>query len=153
MPLKKDFPFVEIPSHLTDRIGEPDKGTRLYRRYGTENDSRDWFDAVCEICEGLGSVSPGGVSMYAKVSRPAVHKRLKEGRLTGFLFHIIKDGKFLKHRKKMQDGGFPYCFIPVSECKAWAQELKVSRNKVDYEQNTSDKFMKPPRTYRKKIKK
>lgn len=128
--LSPDFPFVHIPGHLSDRIGNPNEGTRLYRRYGKESEIEDWFDAVYEICQGNGSVSPGGVAMYVRVSRPAVHKRLKEGRLTGFLFHQIEEGRFFKGRKRLKDGGMPYCCIPVSECKAWAEEMKKRRGEL-----------------------
>jgi molybdopterin/thiamine biosynthesis adenylyltransferase len=127
--LKHNFPFVEIPNYMKNRIGKKDPCTRLFRRQGTEEEVSEWFESICEICEGLGVLSPGGVSMYVRVSRPAVHKRLKEGRLTGFFFHQVSDGKLFKDRKKMQDGGLPYCFIPVSECKAWAEELRIRREK------------------------
>jgi len=32
--MNKEFPFVEIPSHLLKHLGEADAGTRLYRVYG-----------------------------------------------------------------------------------------------------------------------
>jgi len=157
--LKKEFPFVEISDHLKQRVGEPDKETRLYRRYGKKDEIKDWFDAICEICSDLGTVSPGGVSMYAKVTRAAVHKRLKEGRLTGFLFHTIKESKIIKDRKKLIDGGFTSCLIPVSECKAWANDLKRRRDRIAAKREAEgkghdgDNFMKPPTNWRKKIKK
>jgi len=28
------FPFVEIPQHLQEIVGEPDPGTRIFRAYG-----------------------------------------------------------------------------------------------------------------------
>ena len=127
--MAKEFPFINIPNHLRTSVGNPDEGTRIYRRYGSEDDVEDWFNAVCDICQGDGTVSPGGVSMYVKVSRPAVHKRLKEGRITGFMFHTVKNGRFFKGRKKLQDGGTPLICIPVSECKAWAEEMKNRRGK------------------------
>jgi hypothetical protein len=149
--MKKDFPFVQIPEHLKKFIGEPDPGIRLYRAYGGEEDMDKWFDAVVEICHGEGSVSPGGAAGYAKVSRPAVHKRLKEGRLTGFLFHVMENGKFFKDKKKLIDGGRPYSYIPVSECKTWANELKKRRDRIsaqreaEGERDYKTKFMKTPR--------
>ena len=122
--MNKEFPFVEIPSHLLKYLGKPDPHTRLYRVFGEESDVEAWFQAVWEICKDGGSISTGGVCGYVKVSRPAVHKRLKEGRLTGFFFHQIEEGRFFKGRKKLAEGGRPYILIPVSECKAWAEELK-----------------------------
>ena len=153
--MTKEFPFVEIPENFKVTIGDPDEGTRIYRQYGTETDIEEWFDAIFEICQGDGSVSPGGVSMYAKVSRPAVHKRLREGRLTGFMFHIIKNGKFFKNRKKLEDGGLPYICIPVSECKAWAKEMKIRRGeKIEPERflKRNEEFNNPPKNWRSKVK-
>lgn len=157
--MKKKFPFVEIPNHFIELIGKPDPGTRLYRAYGNEDDMQKWFDAVIEICHGEGSVSPGGAAGYAKVSRPAVHKRLKEGRLTGFLFHVVENGRFFKDKKKLSDGGNPYAYIPVSECKAWAVDLAKRRDRIAAKREAegkghmSNKFMKPPINWRKKLKK
>lgn len=127
--MKKDFPFVEVPEHLKEIVGDPDPDTRMYRAYGSQEDVAEWFDAVSEICGPEGTVSPGGVSMYAGVSRPGVHKRLKEGRLTTFLYHTIKDGLFFKDRKKLEDGGRPFSLIPVVECKAWYEELRAKRDR------------------------
>ena len=68
-------------------------------------------------------VSPGGVSMFAPVSRAAVHKRLKEGRITAFCFHVVHDEKtFFGTTRKAKER--PYIYIPISECKAWAKELQ-----------------------------
>jgi len=61
--------------------------------------------------------------MYAPVSRAAVHKRLKEGKLTGFFFTIT-------HRKRNLFGidlstrELALGYIPVSECKAWKAEIE-----------------------------
>jgi hypothetical protein len=61
--------------------------------------------------------------MFVPVSRAAVHKRLREGRLTGFTFYVTSQGKSVwgKPRKLKQR---PYVVLSVSECKAWAAELK-----------------------------
>jgi hypothetical protein len=123
--MNREFPFVKVPDRLLPFVGEPDPGTRLYRRYGTQEDYRAWFSAVSKICKPEGLVSPGGAAGYARVSRAGVHKRLKEGRLTAFIFHEIKDLKFLKGRKTLVDGRSPSSgYVPVSECKAWAAELE-----------------------------
>ena len=153
--MAKEFPFVEVPAHLLKLVGKPDPGTRLYRRYGTEADLAPWFEAVWEICKGKGSVSPGTVSAYAKVSRPAVHKRLREGRLTGFFFHQTKPGRFFKDRKTLDKGGRPYIFIPVTESKAWAEELKERQDlaredrKIPETTRKYDGIIKAPRNWRK----
>src|SRR5208283_1501652 len=157
--MNKKFPFVEIPSHLLNILGEPDKGTRLYRVFGREEDVRPWFDAICEVTPGLGSMSPGGIYAYVKVSRPAVHKRLKEGRLTGFFFHQVMDGRFFKDRKRLDEGGRPFILIPVVEARAWAEELKERQELADEERSISDttrkydSIEKPPRSWRKSLRK
>ena len=98
--------------------------------------------------------------MYAGVSRPGVHKRLKEGRLTTFLYHTVKDGVFFKDRKKLKDGGRPFSLIPVSECKAWHQELKSRRDRVAADKEAAGdgdwegKFLdKPPKNWKEKVSK
>jgi hypothetical protein len=121
--------FVEIPEHLIEIVGVLDPGTRLYRAYGTEKDSTKWFDAVFEICQGDGAVSPGGAAGYAKVSRPGVHQKLKAGGLTGFVYHVESESFFGK--KQLSANASTYCFIPVSECKEWAQELAKKRDKLE----------------------
>jgi hypothetical protein len=115
-----DFQFVQIPEHLKPIIGTPDRGTRLFRRFGSSEDYRVWWDAVCEICGEEGAVSPGGVSMYAQVSRSGVHKRMKEGRITVFLFHVVKGVSRLTRREKLENS-VAYTYIPGLECKAWAE--------------------------------
>ena len=61
--------------------------------------------------------------MFAPVSRAAVYKRLKEGRLTMFCYHPLETNLGFFGRKKGYRGN-PYGYIPVSECKAWAEELE-----------------------------
>lgn len=115
------FPFVEVPEELWAVVGEPDGNSRVYRREGPQEEVGDWFDAVCEIVGDV--VSPGGVSMYCPVSRAAVHKRIREGRLSLFLFHVTSQknlffGKTVTHRNT------PFGYVPVSEAKAWKRELE-----------------------------
>lgn len=115
------FPFVEIPAELSHIIGERDGDTRVYRKRGSAEESPVWFDILTKLIGP--SVSPGGVGMYCPVSRAAVYKRLKEGNLSIFNFHVTK-------RKTKFFGGLlveremPYGYIPVSEVKAWRKELE-----------------------------
>ena len=119
--MSKEFQFVEIPDELLPIIGNPDDGTRVYRVKGDENGTGSWFEAFSKIVGK--TVSPGGVSMFAPVSRAAVYKRLKEGRLTMFCYHPEETHRgFFGKKKKCR--GNPYGYIPVSECKAWAAELE-----------------------------
>ncbi len=122
--MNKDFPYLVIPASLKPLIGEPDPDTRIYRREGSDEESGPWFDALGEHLPGEGFVSPGGVMMYAPVSRAAVHKRLKEGKMTAFCFHVVEAKRSIfGYQDKLKKR--PYVYIPVSECKAWAEELKT----------------------------
>jgi len=115
------FSFVDVPARLRDVVGAPDPGTRIYRIEGPEGGSGPWFEAINAIAGQL--VSPGGVSMFAPVSRAAVHKRLKEGRLTAFCYHPTSSKTGLFGRRKLVRGT-PFVYVPVSECKGWAEEFK-----------------------------
>lgn len=119
--MKLPFPYLDVPPEALPIVGEPDIDNRIHRAEGTENEIAAWFDVISEI--GGQMVSPGGVGMFAPVSRAAVHKRLKEGRLTVFLFHIKKTKKGLFGKKKTIRES-PYGYIPVSEAKAWGQEIE-----------------------------
>lgn len=120
--MARHFPFVDVPSELELVVGTPDTGTRIYRREGAEEDVGQWFDILCEMYDNL--VSPGGVSMYAPASRAAVYKRLQEGNLTAFAFHSTTSRKAIFTKKKRLTRSTPIVYIPVSECKAWGEELK-----------------------------
>lgn len=120
--METDFPFVQIPERLLPVIGRCDDGTRIYRQEGSADARAYWFEALQEIEGQL--ISPGGVGMYAPVTRAAVHKRIKEGRLTAFCFHVksTKKGFFGRVREVRQS---PSIYLPCSEVKAWANELKA----------------------------
>lgn len=118
-----DFPYLVIPDRLKTIVGEPDPGTRIYRIEGSDAEVGQWYEAICECFPDDSFVSPGGVGMFAGVSRPAVHKRLKEGKLTAFFFHVTRATQSIfGYQKKIKQ--LPYGYIPVSECKAWGVELK-----------------------------
>ena len=151
--MNDQFPFVEVPDDLRKYVGDPDPGTRIFRIYGPKEGTAVWFDAVLDICGEGGAVSPGGASMYARVSRPGVHKRLKEGRLTGFFFHVIVPGRIFKNSKRLDEGGRPYGYIPVCEIKAWNEELKSrpSRSVDNGDGNWNDDFLLAPKDWKKKL--
>jgi hypothetical protein len=122
--MNKDFKYLEVPESLKPIVGKPDLDTRIYRREGSDEDSGPWFDGLCEHFPGEGFVSPGGVGMYAPVSRSGVYKRLKEGNMTAFCFHVVEAKRSIfGYQDKLKKR--PYVYIPVSECKAWAEELKT----------------------------
>src|ERR1700690_2244646 len=118
--METEFPFVEVPEDLLAVVGERVGNTRIYSKAGPEEEQGYWFDVLCERFDNL--VSPGGVSMYAPVSRPAVHKRMKEGKLTCFLYYTTHRKRNLFGKTKVVRES-PYGYIPVSECKAWGKEI------------------------------
>jgi hypothetical protein len=121
--MKRQFPFIEVPAEARRIVGEPTPGTRLYRREGSHEECGQWFEDIGKLFGGDVGFSPGGVTVYVPVSRAAVHKRLKEGRLTGFTFYVTsKETTFLGKTRKAKHR--PYLVLSVSECKAWAEEMK-----------------------------
>lgn len=115
------FPFVQIPKELERVIGTPDEGTHIYRKDGSQEESAAWFELLTEIIGP--SVSPGGVGMYCPVSRAAVYKRINEGKLSIFLFHVThRKTTLFGTTKTLRDT--PFSFIPVSEASAWRAELE-----------------------------
>ena len=120
---ENEFPFINVPSAALPIVGQPTPGTRFYRREGSDEECGDWFQGIGKIFEGDVGLSPGGVAMFVPVSRAAVHKRLREGRLTGFAFYVTSQGKSL-WGKPRKIKARPYLVLSVSECKAWAKDLK-----------------------------
>ncbi len=118
---ENSFPFVVVPPEMEKIIGTRVGPSHVWRQSGSEEECSAWFDALCE-CAGR-CVSPGGVSMYCPVSRAAVHRRVKDGKLSLFLFHVTenKTGLFRRGREVRTS---PYGFVPVSECKAWKKEFE-----------------------------
>ncbi len=98
----------------------------------------DWYNGLHERYPDESFVSPGGVSMFAPVSRAAVYLRINSGKLTAFCYHPTKFTKTLfgglrKSRKSA------YVLIPVSECKAWGERLR-QRYKDDDMPRKNEKF-------------
>jgi hypothetical protein len=120
--VQTEFPFVEIPENLVPIIGNRVPGTHIYRRDGSQEESSVWFDLLTEIIGP--SVSPGGVGMYCPVSRAAVYKRIKEGNLSIFLFHVTHRTTTLFGKNKILRDN-PYGYIPASEARAWREELEA----------------------------
>jgi hypothetical protein len=124
------FPFIEVPKDLRRIVGEPTPGTRAYRQEGTHKKCGEWFEALGEYYKGDVGLSPSGVAMFVPVSRAGVHKRIKEGKLTAFFFYITREEPTLfgaKRKAKQR----PYIVVSVSECKAWAAEMKRKAGYVD----------------------
>lgn len=118
---------MEVPSRFLTDVGIPRPDTRIHRRYGAPEDFEGWFEVVREICAPEGALSPGGVGLYARVSRTALHKRIKEGRLTAFLFYLDADASHSGASQTPPVAGRPFTLIPVRECRAWVALLKARR--------------------------
>jgi hypothetical protein len=127
--MSTEFPYLQVTAEMKSIVGKCDKGTRIFRREGSYNEAGKWFLELDKLFTDR-FVSPGGVAMFVPASRAAVHKRMNEGRLTVFCFHVVHVEKtfFGKPRKAKAT---PFVCIPVSECKAWAKELAEKREPVD----------------------
>lgn len=119
--MQTGFQFVDVPEELHPIVGQPDPGTRIYRRDGSQEESAVWFDLITDLIGP--SVSPGGVGMYCPVSRAAVYKRIKEGKLSIFLFHVTHRRTTLFGKNKILRDN-PYGYVPASEARAWRLELE-----------------------------
>ena len=60
------FPFVSVPANSLAIFGQRDRAARVYRREGSEVEIAAWYDKLVELFGDM--VSPGGVTMFARVS-------------------------------------------------------------------------------------
>jgi hypothetical protein len=125
-----EFPFIEVPKDLRRIVGEPTPGTRAYRREGTHAECGQWIEDLGLHYKGDVGISPAGVTMFVPVQRAAVHKRIKEGKLTAFFFYITHvESTFFGTKRKVKMR--PYILLSLSECKAWVAEMKRRMGYVD----------------------
>ena len=125
-----EFPFIEVPKDLRKIVGEPTPGTRAFRREGTHAECCQWIEDLGLYYKGDVGISPAGVTMFVPVQRAAVHKRIKEGKLTAFFFYITRiDSTFFGSKRKVKLR--PYILLSMSECKAWVAEMKRRMGYVD----------------------
>jgi hypothetical protein len=125
-----EFPFIEVPKDLRKIVGKPTPGTRAYRREGTHVECGQWLEDLGLHYKGDVGISPAGVTMFVPVQRAAVHKRIKEGKLTAFFFYITRiDSTFFGTKRKVKLR--PYILLSMSECKAWVTEMKRRMGYVD----------------------
>ena len=125
-----EFPFIEVPKDLREIVGKPTPGTRAYRREGTHAECGQWIEDLGLYYKGDVGISPAGVTMFVPVQRAAVHKRIKEGKLTAFFFYITHvESTFFGTKRKVKLR--PYIVLSISECKAWAAEMKRRLGYVD----------------------
>ena len=125
-----EFPFIEVPKDLSKIVGEPTPGTRAYRREGTHAECGQWIEDLGLHYKGDVGISPSGVTMFVPVQRAAVHKRIKEGKLTAFFFYITNvESTFFGTKRKVKLR--PYTLLSMSECKEWVAEMKRRMGYVD----------------------
>ncbi|MCP5522346.1 MAG: hypothetical protein H7A46_12440 [Verrucomicrobiales bacterium] len=116
-----EFPFVEVRDELRRILGDPLPGTRIYRKDGPFEEAKYWSEALFAEFDGL--VSPGGVAIYAPVTRASVHQRLKAGKLTGFFYYVSEPYKTWFGKTKIERT-LHYGYIPRTEAIAWGKELE-----------------------------
>ena len=126
-----EFPFVEVPKDLRKIVGEPTPGTRAYRREGTHAECGQWIEDLGLHYKGDVGISPAGVTMFVPVQRAAVHKRIKEGKLTAFFFYITRIDSDLLWQQAQSQTAHPYILLSMNECKAWVTEMKRRMGYVD----------------------
>ena len=124
--------MIVIPPEIEHVFGAVKRpNTRMYYREGTPAEYRVWTEAVFDVTRG--AVSPGGASMFGGISRASVHNRMEDGKLTAFFFELKKGVK-----TGITEGrGNPYIYVPISELKAWAEEIKargIKKKKLTPEQ-------------------
>lgn len=121
---------VGVDGDLAKVVGKPDAGTRIYRAEGDDEAYMLWWDRLCSYFP-RGLVSPGGACPYAGVSRAAVHRAMREGRLTVFAFHPIKEQRGIFGSRVERSS--PYVYLPVVELKAWRMELeeRIGRQRAE----------------------
>jgi hypothetical protein len=127
--------YVDVPKELYPILGKPDEGTRIYRAEGPKEQTGDWYEALDKHAGPL--VSPGGAGMYCPVSRAAVHKRIKEGKLSCFLYHSIISRTKLWSKKEKTLRDSPFGYVAVSELKQWRKEIEeraITQGKVTAEE-------------------
>ena len=62
--------------------------------------------------------------MYCPVSRAAIYKRIKEGNLSLFCYHVTEMKTNLLGKKREKIRGTPFGYVVVNELKAWRIELE-----------------------------
>ena len=122
--MRTEIQHVEVPASLSKEVGRVRRGTRSYYREGDLTEAFGWYKA---LKEHYGAISPGDVSLLVGVSRNAVYKRIKQGRLTAFFYTLRKRQAVFRVRRGdlAQDitvGNLHprvQCFIPFAECESW----------------------------------
>jgi hypothetical protein len=124
------FPFIEVPKELRPIVGNPTPGTRAYQREGTFQECGEWLEKLGEYYKGDVGLSTSSVVLFVPVSRASVYKRIRDGKLTAFFFYVThQETRLFGAKRKAKER--PFIVVSVSECKAWAQEMKRKVGFVD----------------------
>lgn len=122
--MKDPFPYTKTDRVSAELIGTPEPGTRIFVKTGPREGYTDWMNTILDVSSGRGFFTPGTVAEYVQVSRAAVHKRLKEGRLTAFQYAYTD-----KAEDDAESPDKSLVYVPVLECMAWEVEMKARRAK------------------------
>ena len=124
------FPFIEVPKELRPIVGQPTPGTRAYRREGTFKECGEWLEKLGEYYKGDVGLSTNSVVLFVPASRASVYKRIRDGKLTAFFFYVTREETRMFGAKR-QAKDRPFIVVSISECKAWAEEMKRRVGFVD----------------------
>jgi hypothetical protein len=115
------FPFAEPPEHYkTAKEIECLKGTRWWVEKGNPGAFRLWLYELIDDEEYKERVIPlQWVPEFVGVTRAAVHKRAKAGKLTVFSFVMMEPEKVFLEKARLHARS-RYDFAVMSECEAWA---------------------------------
>jgi hypothetical protein len=133
---------IEIKEKFKKMLGEVDPDTLIYRRSGTDLEYRKWFETVIEITGGK-VVSPGGIQKYCNVSRAAAHKKINNGGVTAFCFHVTKIEKAI-FGEKDYICKTPSMFIPIYDLEEWEKELRAKKMDKEREHMPGSKDYNAP---------
>jgi len=128
------FDWAARPEALWE-LGVCASGSLAYRREGDLEEAADWFEAINEVAGPV--LPPNGVLMFVPVTRAAVHKRLKEGRLASFSFQVVSSDSDFYQRIDV-DRAKPFVFVPVGACKEWAEELWLKEMEGGYDERNDE---------------
>lgn len=112
-------PRVKSYERKTRRRADP--GTRIYRERSPQVYLHAWLEELQAMFAGE-LVPFEWVADYVEVSRAAVHKRVKAGGLTLFVFEMEETvrGVLGGLRERMRG---EYRYVPKSECDHWRSIL------------------------------
>lgn len=110
---------ISIPSKLHVAFGEPGSTTpNVFEQEGDVWHALSWFNVLRKVVGEV--VALPTVSLLVPVSRNAIHKRIKEGKLSVFKYTVIESGEGVS---ESLNRGRPHAFVPVLECKLWFQDM------------------------------